>query len=74
MKIRDLKKGKEQPFTVFSAISNLYYEPDDQALLVLGIYHDQRGVYRYDRTTQKVEQILLEPEKSYINDFQMMTK
>ncbi|GIP21956.1 hypothetical protein [Paenibacillus sp. J22TS3] len=74
VKIHDLKTGKEQPFTVFSTISNLYYEPDDQALLVLGIYHDQRGVYRYDRTTQKVEQVLLEPEKSYINDFQMMTK
>ncbi|WP_374019622.1 hypothetical protein ABU162_08120 [Paenibacillus thiaminolyticus] len=74
--IVDLATGQEQLFTVFEAISDAFFEPDDSGvLLVLGIYKDKRGVYRYDRTTGNVELLLAEPEKDgAINNFTIMVE
>ncbi|BFH67477.1 hypothetical protein J27TS7_50550 [Paenibacillus dendritiformis] len=74
--IVDLATGQEQLFTVFEAISDAFFEPDDSnVLLVLGIYKDKRGVYRYDRVTGNVELLLAEPEKDgAINNFTIMVE
>lgn len=73
--IVDLATGLEQLFIVFEAISDAFFEPDDSnVLLVLGIYKDKRGIYRYDRKTGNVE-LLEEPEKDgAINNFTIMAE
>ncbi|MGG0797354.1 hypothetical protein ABE137_25755 [Brevibacillus laterosporus] len=70
----ELATSSKTPFTPFEQISDAFFEPEDQGLLLLGTYQKKRGVYRYDLQSKEVTLLMEEPPKAFINNFTLMEK
>ncbi|AUM64944.1 hypothetical protein C0R09_10580 [Brevibacillus laterosporus] len=70
----ELATSSKTPFTPFEQISDAFFEPGDQGLLLLGTYQKKRGVYRYDLQSKEVTLLMEEPSKAFINNFTLMEK